>query len=129
MKTSDRDERITIQAAALYVAASAYSEALRMATPAATLDRMIDVVHEITPDVCKVVSIPIEFTDALRGSITERLKAFAAIEHTRAEAGEGYGYVFDLLADSLRAGSDAHVVRTTALDVPRRIRELAEAAS
>ena len=129
MTTSDHEGRVTIEAAALHVASSAYGEALRMPTPAATLDRMTSVVHEITADVCKVVGIPIEFTDALRGSITERLKAFAAIEHSRAEAGDGCGYVFDLLADSLRAGSDAREVRTAALDVPRRIRELAEAAS
>lgn len=128
MTTSTRDDAITVQAAGLYIATSAYREALRMPTPAATLDRMAGAVHEITPDACAAVSTASTFADSLRDATTSRLKAFAAIEHARNEAGDGYGYLFDLLAESLSNGADPVVTLQAAAEAPGRIRELAEAA-
>ncbi|MFD9099324.1 hypothetical protein [Streptomyces collinus] len=131
MTTTAKDhQRISILAAGLYVASVGYAEALRMSDPARVLDAMCDAVAEIVPDVCRVVAAEDggEFAEALRAATTVRLRAYAAIEHARADAGDDYGYVFDLLAESLGKGGDPDRIRTAAADVPSRIRALAEAA-
>ncbi|HET9326417.1 MAG TPA: hypothetical protein VFQ05_06590 [Candidatus Eisenbacteria bacterium] len=124
------EQRISLLAAAVYIARCAYVEALKTADPAATLDEMCDAVAEIVPNICKIVRTPADstFAQTMRAAIADRLRAYSAIEYARIEAGDGYGYLFDLLAESLRKGTDPHVIRTTALDAPRRIRELAEQA-
>ncbi|OQR64750.1 hypothetical protein B6E66_07270 [Streptomyces maremycinicus] len=121
--------RVTALAGALYVANAAYTEALKMPAPATTLDSICDDLHEVLPQVLGVIKTTPELAEVLTASVADRLWAFAAIEHGRAEAGDGYGYVFDLLADNLRAGGDPSVARTTALAVPARIRAIAEAAA
>ncbi|MFF7884283.1 hypothetical protein ACH40F_29310 [Streptomyces sp. NPDC020794] len=117
---------VTYKAAALYVATAAYNEALTTPNPAATLDDMRDALPEIMPDVCKVVSAAREFTETLRATIADYLRAYTAIEHARIEAGDGYSYLFDLLAEGLQNGVDPQITRTTALAAPGRIRELAK---
>jgi len=125
----DTEQRITTVAGALCVANAVYAEALTMPNPAATLDNICDVLPEVLPQVIGILRTTPELTKLLTDDVTDRLWAYTAVEHARAEAGEGYGYVFDLLVEALKKGADPHVMRKTALDVPRRIRELAEAAS
>ncbi|MBC2903995.1 hypothetical protein [Streptomyces cupreus] len=120
-----------LNGAALYIATAAYNEALTRPHPAATLDDMCDALAVIMPSLLNVVKAKggAEYAEALQAAVADRLWAFTAIEHSRIEAGEGYGYLFDLLADSLKGGADPHMVRTTALDAPGKIRALAKAAA
>lgn len=115
----------TALAAALYVANAAYSQALKMPNPAATLDDICDSLPEVLPQVLGIVKTTPELTEVLTDDITNRLWAATAVEYARIEAGPGYSYLFNFLAEKLRDGADPHTVRTTALDVPRRIRDLA----
>ncbi len=129
--TAHSDEHTRYAAAGLYAATCAYDAALTKPNPSATLDDMADGLAEIMPAVCKAVGADkagMEFAETLRTSIADRLWAFTAIEFARSECGDGYGYVFDILADGVRNGGDPHIARTTALDVPKRLRENAEAA-
>ncbi|MEH0587398.1 hypothetical protein QA942_26260 [Streptomyces sp. B21-106] len=116
------DTRITALAGALYVAASTYTEALTMANPAAALDNVCDAWPEIAPRVLGVLNTSPELAEVLRDAVADRLWAFAVIEYSRVEAGDGFGYLFDFLAEKLRAGVDPHSVRTVALGVPERLR-------
>lgn len=132
--TFDRDRLITCQAAALYVANVAYKAALGDSRPAKSLDNMCDALPEIMTEITaqvsksfKVTDADAEFAETLRACIADRLWAYAAVEHARLDAGDGYGYLFDLLADNLRNGADPHDTRETALAAPKRIRDLAEA--
>jgi len=121
----------TYRAAGLYAATIGYDEALRLPDPAARLDRMSAEVDEIAADLARVVNAEggTEFIEGLREATAVRLSAFAAIEHGRAElADAGVGYLFDLLADNLKAGVDPHVIRRDALAAPARVRELARQA-
>ncbi|USQ86999.1 hypothetical protein NFX46_26750 [Streptomyces phaeoluteigriseus] len=128
MATRVDEPRYTALAAALYVANAAYTEALKMPNPAATLDDICDALPEVMPQVLGVVKTTPELTEVLKDAIADRLWAYTAIEYARTEAGDGYGYVFDLLIEALEKGGDPHVIRADALDVPRRIRDLAEQA-
>lgn len=126
--TTTDDTRLTALAAALYVANATYNQALKMPNPAATLDDICDVLPEVMPQVLGVVKTTPELTEVLKDAVADRLWAFTAIEYARVEAGDGYGYVLDLLVEALEKGGDPYDIRTTALDVPRRIRALAEQA-
>lgn len=121
------EQPLTVLAAAMYIAGKVYAEALKEPNPAATLDDICDVLPEMLPQVCKntIARMGAAFVEALRSAVADRLWAFATIEYARTETGDGFGYVFDLLADSLNAGAAPQDIRTTALDVPRRIRESA----
>lgn len=124
-------DAITYRAAGLYAATAAYDEALRRPNPAATLDNMCDAVHEIAPDLAKVINTKAsaDFAEGLRVATVAPLWAFAAIEHSRAEVADaGVGYLFDLLAENLKAGVDPRVIRRDALAAPARVRELARQA-
>ncbi|MFE2684006.1 hypothetical protein [Streptomyces mirabilis] len=116
---------VTYKAAALYVATAAYNEALTTPNPAATLDGMCDALPGIMPDVCKVVSAAREFAETLRAAVADYLWAYTVIEHARTDAGDGCGYVFDLLAEGLKNGVDPHLTRTAALAAPGRTRDYA----
>ncbi|MET7775372.1 hypothetical protein ABZU94_13885 [Streptomyces mirabilis] len=124
-------ETVTIAAAGLYVAAAGYDEALRHPNPVATLDSMCDGLHEIAPDIAKVINTKAgaEFAEALRVATVAPLWAFTAIERARAEAGDGHGYLFDYLADGLRRGADPDVVRKAALAAPSKIHGIADQAT
>lgn len=124
------EQRAKAQAAGLYAATIAYDAALAQPNPSAALDSMTESVADIVPMLCKALGVDAntEFAEALGTSITDRMWAFNAIEFARAECGPGYDYVFDLLGNGVRSGHDPHIARQTALDVPKRLRENAEAA-
>lgn len=121
------DQHVTALAAALYIAQYAYGCAITSPNPAAKLDDMCDSVAEVWDDITpklpeKFAGADLEFAETMRAAIADRLWAFTAVEYARIEAGDGYGYLFDYLAESLRGGADPHVVRQSALDAPGRIR-------
>ncbi|WP_234539454.1 hypothetical protein [Streptomyces shenzhenensis] len=124
-------DAVTCRAAGLYAACVGYETALKAPGAANTLDRMAETAAEILPDLVKVVNARggAEFAEALLAATVAPLMAFAAIEHARAEAASAdVGYLFDLLADRVKAGVDPRMIRRDALAAPARIRELAEAA-
>lgn len=115
------EQRTTALAAALYIARHAYGQATTSPNPAARLDDMCDAVAEawddITPKLPKnLAGADLEFAETMRAAVADRLWAFTAVEHARIEAGDDYGYVFDLLADGLKGGASPKAVRD---DVPR----------
>jgi hypothetical protein len=116
------DARITALAGALFVASAAYDEVLITDNPAATLDDICDAWPEVAPKVLGILHTSPELAEVLHAAVADCLWAFAVIEHSRNEAGDGYGYVFDFLVEKLRAGADPHSVRTVALGIPERIR-------
>ena len=133
--TAHSDEHTRYAAVGLYIATLGYNEALTKPNPSATLDNMCDGLDEAMTEIMatvskafKVTSAHMDFAETLRTSIADRLVAFNAIEFARSECGDGYSYVFDILADGVSNGGDPHLARQTALDVPKRIRENAEAA-
>jgi hypothetical protein len=130
-KAAGGAQDITVVAAAAYVTGKVYAAALKEPDPAAMLDDVCNVLPQVLPQVCKktIAQRGAAFVEAMRAEVADRLWAFAAIEHTRTTVGDGYGYVFDLLAEQLRDGADPATVRTTALDVPRRIRQSAGGAA
>ncbi|MEU0429424.1 hypothetical protein ABZ235_38805 [Streptomyces canus] len=128
MATTVDGPRTAALAAAAYLTSAMYDLARNTPDPARTLDDIADELPEIMPGVLKTVGVKPDTAAALLPAITTYVWAFAAIEYARAEAGEGYGYIFDLLADNLRKGAEPIGVKTTALAVPGRIRELAEQA-
>lgn len=123
------EQRMTALAGALYVANSVYGEALKSADPAATLDNICDALPEVMPEVLGVIKATPELTKVLTDDIADRLWAYTAVEYARIEAGDGYGYVFDLMVEALEKGGDPHSIRATALGVPAKIRELAAEAA
>ncbi|MFG2473529.1 hypothetical protein [Streptomyces fagopyri] len=124
---ADKTARTAAQivAAGLFVAINAYEEALRGPNPLATLDSMCAAVHEISPALAKVITDKpsAEFAEGLRSATADRLRAFTAIERARAEMGDGFDYLADFLAESVKGGADPQVARQAAIDAPGRIRE------
>ncbi|MCZ4516726.1 hypothetical protein O3Q52_53240, partial [Streptomyces sp. ActVer] len=118
----DTETLLTYRAAALYVATAAYNEARTMPNPDKTLDDMCDAVPEMMPAVCKVVSAAPEFAEIMRDVIADYLWAFTVIEHARAEVGQNFGYVFDVMADYLKGGADPQSVRDEVSRVSARLR-------
>lgn len=118
----DDETVLTYRAAALYVATAAYNEARTMPNPDKTLDDMCDAVPEMMPAVCKVVSAAPEFAEIMRDVIADYLWAFTVIEHARAEVGQNFGYVFDVMADYLKGGADPQSVRDEVSRVAARLR-------
>jgi len=128
MATRVDEPRITALACALYVARAVHAEARKMPDPAATMDDVCDAWPEIAPKVLRVAKTTPELAEVLKDAVADRLWAFTAVEYARVEAGDGYGYIFDLLVEALEKGGDPHVIRAAALDTPQRIRDLAEQA-
>lgn len=126
MTTNTTDDRLTHQAAAVLVARDMYAEALKQDNPAATLDDICDALPEVMPDVLKDMGTAPDLAAALLPEVTDRMWAFTAVEHARIQAGDGYGYIFDYLAEGLRKGADPHTIRKAALDTPKRLRALAD---
>jgi hypothetical protein len=130
---ADADQRTTALAAALYIAQYGYKLAAASPDPAARLDDMCDAIAEtwdaIAPKLPeKFAGADLEFAETMRAAVADRLWAFTAVEYARAEAGDGYSYLFDYLAGALQQGADPHIIRRDALAAPARIRELAEQA-
>lgn len=128
MATRVDEPRYTALAAALYVANATYTAACKMPNTAATLDEICDALPEVLPEILGVIKTTPELTKVLTDDITGRMWAYAAVEYARLDAGDGYGYIFDLLIEALEKGGDPHSIRTTALGAPRRIRDLAAQA-
>lgn len=115
------DTRTNALAAALYIAQYGYKLATAHPNPAARLDDMCDAVAELWDDITprlpkKFTGVGLEFAETMRAAVADRLAAFAAVEYARLEAGDGYGYLFDLLADGLKGGAAPQTIRTAALD-------------
>lgn len=110
------DTRLPYKAAALSLTRSLYDEALKTPNPAKTLDDIADSLAEVMPEVFNTVGIAPDLAKVLLPEVTDRIWAHTVVEHARAEAGDDYGWVFDLLADSLKQGGDPAAVRA---DVPR----------
>ncbi|MFF2385185.1 hypothetical protein [Streptomyces sp. NPDC058108] len=127
---ADKAARIAaqIQAAGRWVATNAYEEALRGPNPLGTLDAMLDGLHEVSPELARVITDApsAEFAEGLRAATADRLWAFTAIERARAEMGDGYGYLADFLIESVKRGGDPTAARQAAIDAPGRIRSNAE---
>lgn len=122
------DTLITYKACAVYLAGELYDQALKEDNPAATLDDIANAIPETMPRVFQAMDTAPDLAAALLPSITDLVWAYTAIEHSRIEAGDGYGYLFDYLAGALRNGADPHLIRKDALAAPARIRDLAEQA-
>lgn len=125
----DDEERITALAAAAYIAGCAYDEALRMDDPAKTLDNMADALPEVMPKVFATLNTTPDVAAVMLPAVTARVRAYGVVEQARTTWDPGYRYVADVLVDGLKKGADPDAVTTAALDVPRRIRELAEGAA
>jgi len=116
------DTAITYQACALYLARSLYDQALRTLDPAATLDTIADSLPEAMPEVFQLLGTAPDLADVLRPAVADRIRAFAVVEHARAEGGDDYGWVFGLMADALRQGGDPQTVRAEVPRVVERVR-------
>jgi hypothetical protein len=118
----DSETRVTHQAAAVYVANKAYDEALTTNNPAATLSDISDALPELLPEAFKTTGTAPDLAAALLPAIADRIWAFTAVAHARAEIGGDYGYVVDVLADSLKRGADPQAIRAEVPRVVERIR-------
>ncbi|MFF9036398.1 hypothetical protein ACF090_13110 [Streptomyces sp. NPDC014892] len=125
---ADDDARITYKAAGIYLAEQLYGQALKEDNPAAALDDIANAIPDTMPRVFQDMGTAPDLAAALLPSITGLVWAFTAIEHSRIEAGDGYGYLFDYMAGLLKNGADPNAIRRDALAAPARIRELAEQA-
>lgn len=109
----DDDTLLSHKAVAVYLANELYAQALKEDDPAATLDDIADAL----PDLFATMGA----TDTLLPEVADRVWAFSAIAHARAEVGDAYGYVLDILADNVRHGRDPQAVRD---EVPRIVARL-----
>lgn len=112
--TKTDEQHPTALAAALYIAQWGYDRALTSPNPAARLDDMCDAADGDWADFAqlpKLAGADLDFAETMRSAAVDRLWAFAVIEHNRTEVDPGCRYVFDVLADSLKAGADPHTIR------------------
>jgi hypothetical protein len=121
------EQRTTALAAALYIAQYGYKLATASPNPAARLDDMCDAVaetwDEITPRLPKkFAGADLEFAETMQAAVADRLWAFTVIEYARADVGQNFGYVFDLIADNLKAGAEPQSVRDEVARVAARLR-------
>ncbi|MEH0520537.1 hypothetical protein QBA38_16135 [Streptomyces stelliscabiei] len=108
---------LTYRAGGIYLANTLHTEALKKADPAKTLD---DIADEL-PATFARMGTAVDLAAHLLPEVTDRVWAFAVIAHARAAADDGYEYVFDLMADALRAGGDPQTIRA---EVPRVVEKL-----
>lgn len=113
----DDDTRLTHKAVAVYLARLLHDQALTEDNPAKTLDDIADSL----PEVFAEMGTAPDLAAVLLPEVADRVWAFAVVAHARAEVGEGYEYVFDILADNLRNGRDPQAVRD---EVPRVVAKL-----
>ncbi|MFJ8349756.1 hypothetical protein ACIQ9J_26010 [Streptomyces sp. NPDC094153] len=114
-------DRITHQAAAVYVAAQIHAAATMDPDPAATLDDIADALPEVLPQVFTTMGTDPGLAETLLPEVADRVWAYTVVEHARAEAGTDYGYVFELLADELKCGANPAAIRTQVPGVLRRV--------
>ncbi|MEH0642861.1 hypothetical protein QBB33_15565 [Streptomyces scabiei] len=121
------EQRTNAMAAALYIARYGYKLAVASPNPAARLDDMCDTVAEVWDEITprlpkKFAGADREFAETMRAAVADRLWAFTVVAHAKAEAGDSFGYVFDVLADSLNNGADPQTVRAEVPRVAARVR-------
>jgi hypothetical protein len=116
------ETRLTYKAGAAYLANELYTQALKEDNPAKTLDNIADDLPTVMPEVFKTLGTAPDLAAALLPEIKNLVWAYTAIEYARREAGDGYGYLFDYLAEGLSKGADPHIIRRDALAAPGRIR-------
>ncbi|MET7651537.1 hypothetical protein [Streptomyces sp. NPDC005486] len=116
----DDEQRITYQAAAMYLANEVHDEAMKTANPAATLDNIADALPEVLPQVFKTMGTAPDLAAVLLPEVTDLVWAYTVVEHGRAEAG-GFGYVFGVLADNLKHGASPDTVRADARRVNQQL--------
>lgn len=118
---TDSETSLTYRAVALYLATSVYDEARKTKNPAATLDDISDALPEVLPKVFKNQDTAPAQAATLLPEVTNFVWTFTVIEHARADIGDEYGYVLDILADSLKGGADPKAIRD---DVPCVVKKL-----
>jgi hypothetical protein len=116
------DTRISHKAAAVHLANELYAQALTQDNPAATLDDIADSLHEVMPAVFKTLGTDEQLAAALLPEVADRIWAFVVVAHARAEVGEGYEYVLDILADNVRHGRNPQAVRDEVPQVVAKLR-------
>lgn len=121
------DTRTTALAAALYIAGYGYKLALASPNPAARLDDMCDAVAELWDEITprlpkKFAGTGLQFAETMRAAVADRLWAFTVVEQARADVGEDFGYVLDILAGNLKNGRDPQAVRDEVPQVVAKIR-------
>ncbi|MDX2829469.1 hypothetical protein [Streptomyces scabiei] len=119
---ADDDTRLTHKAAAVYLANELYTQALTQDDPAKTLDDIADALPDVMPAVFKATGTSEQLAAALLPEVADRIWAFVVVAHARAEVGDDYGYVLDVLADNVRHGRDPQAVRDEVPQVVAKIR-------
>lgn len=117
----DDDTRLTYKAVAVYLANELYAQALKEDDPAATLDDISNDLPEVMTETFEETGTNEQMAAVLLPELVDRVWAFTVVAHARAEAEDGYEYVFDLMADGLKGGADAKTVRA---EVPRVVEKL-----
>lgn len=117
----DDDTRLTYKAGAVYLANALYAQALKEDDPAATLDEIANDLPEVMTETFEETGTNEQMAAVLLPELVDRVWAFTVVAHARAEAEDGYEYVFDLMADGLKRGADAKTVRA---EVPRVVEKL-----
>ncbi|MGW1669036.1 hypothetical protein [Streptomyces sp. NPDC002324] len=107
------DTHTTNKAVAVYLANQLYAQALKEDNPAATLDDIADALPAVFAEMGA--------TDTLLPEVADRVWAFVIVAYARAEVGDDYGYVLDILADNVRHGRDPQAVRD---EVPRVVEKI-----
>ncbi|MDX2858174.1 hypothetical protein PV338_18315, partial [Streptomyces scabiei] len=85
------------------------------------LDDIADDLAEVMPKVFAEMGTASDLAAVLLPEVADRIWAFTVVAHARAEVGDDYGYVLDILADNLRNGRDPQAVRD---EVPRVVAKL-----
>lgn len=115
------DTRLTYKAVAVYLANELHDHALKTDNPAATLDDIADDLPTVMPATFKALDTSEQLAAVLLPELVDRVWAFTVVAHARAEVGDAYGYVLDVLADNVRHGRDPQAVRD---EVPRVVARL-----
>ncbi|NNN30712.1 hypothetical protein HLK59_10120 [Streptomyces sp. S3(2020)] len=116
------EDTLTCQAFATAVASSLYDEARTSSNPAAALDDIADALPTTMAKAFKSQGTAPEMAAVLLPAVTDRVWAFTAVEHARTEVGDGFGYLLDLLADSLKQGADPNTVRADTWRLAKQLR-------
>ncbi|MDX3708763.1 hypothetical protein PV733_07215 [Streptomyces europaeiscabiei] len=117
----DDETRLNHKAVAVYLARLLHDQALAEDNPAKTLDDIADSLPEVMPEVFAEMGTAPDLAALLLPEVADRMWAFTVVAHARAEVGDDYGYVFDILADNVRNGRDPQAVRA---EVPRVVEKI-----
>ena len=88
----------------------------------ATFLALATALPEISTDVILATStVSVEVAEALRSAVVGPLQVLRDIEQARTECNPGYGYVFSVMADSVRRGTAPEVVAAQLHDVVQKV--------